>query len=101
LHQPDKAKADLSNAIEYARKADQKRPQYWRNNFNLSLYQLATGNVQESEQLVREALAQGAPIYRIREALDDHNIFLRLFPNHDQAIIQINLLKKYLETEEK
>jgi tetratricopeptide (TPR) repeat protein len=101
LDQADTAQADLRVAIQYARNKYDTDAKYWRNTFNLALYHLAAGEVEEAERLYRVALAGGASPYLVREAIRDLDDFLGLFPDHPQACAIRDLLQKHLQEAER
>ncbi|WP_375470670.1 tetratricopeptide repeat protein [uncultured Nostoc sp.] len=85
LNQPDKAWADLSLAIKLAKQHYEKDAKDWSNTFNLALYYLAAQYHQPAERLYLHVLSQGASSESIREAIQDLNDFLTVFPDHMQA----------------
>jgi hypothetical protein len=54
------------------------------------------GAADEAERLYREAIAGGAPVGALREALRDLDDFLSLFPAHPQAQAMHDLLAAHL-----
>ncbi|WP_445637231.1 Tetratricopeptide repeat protein [Nostoc sp. DSM 114161] len=96
LNQPDKARTDLVLAIKLVKQNYEKDPKDWRNAFNLALYYLAAQYNQPAEQLYRYVLSQGASSESIREAIQDLNDFLTVFPNHLQATSMRELLQSSL-----
>ncbi|HEX6387691.1 MAG TPA: tetratricopeptide repeat protein, partial [Anaerolineae bacterium] len=84
LDHSEPAAADLNRAIDVAQQAYGENPQDWRNTFNLAIYHLAAGNAATAEQLYNEALI--APPTYLREAIQDLDDFLHLFPEHSQAL---------------
>ena len=96
LNQPDKARSDLALAIKLAKQHYEKDPQNWSNAFNLALYYLAAQYTKPAEQLCRYVLSQGASSESIREAIQDLNDFLTVFPNYVQAISLRELLQSSL-----
>ncbi|MEH2084129.1 MAG: tetratricopeptide repeat protein [Nostoc sp.] len=96
LNQPDKAWADLSLAIRLAKQQYEKDPQNWNNAFNLALYYLAAQYNQPAERSYRHVLSQGASSESIREAIQDLNNFLTVFPDHLQATSMRELLQSFL-----
>jgi 6-phosphogluconate dehydrogenase len=90
------AEADLAAAIRRAREAYQEKPQEWNNTLNLAVYHLAAGAADEAERLYREAIAGGAPVGALREALRDLDDLLALFPAHPQAQAMRDLLAAHL-----
>jgi hypothetical protein len=71
-------------------------PTDWSNMLNLALYHLAAGAAEEARRLYQEALAGGAPLYVLREAIHDLDDFLALFPDHPQAQAMRDLLQAHL-----
>jgi len=100
LNQPDEAQADLTAAIQYARRGYEKNPQDWANTFDLALYHLVAGEAEGAGRLYKEALAGGASSYRIRDALYYLGHFLVLFPDHPQARAVRDLLQEHLQETE-
>lgn len=96
LKQPDKARTCLVPAIKLATEHCKKDAKDWHNAFNLALYYLAAQYVQPSEQLYRYTLSKGASSESIREAIQDLNNFLTVFPDHLQATSMRQLLQSYL-----
>ncbi|MEH2170322.1 MAG: tetratricopeptide repeat protein [Nostoc sp.] len=96
LNQPDKARTDLVLAIKLAKQHYEKDTKDWRNAFNLALYYLAANYTQPAEQLYRYALSKGASSESIREAIQDLNNFLTVFPDHLQATSMRQLLQSSL-----
>jgi len=96
MGQGGQAEADLAAAIRRARERYQEKPQDWNNTLNLALYYLAAGAADEAERLYREAIAGGAPVHVLREALHDLDDFLALFPAHSQAQAMRDLLQAHL-----
>ncbi|RCJ41975.1 hypothetical protein A6770_35695 [Nostoc minutum NIES-26] len=96
LNQPDKARADLALAIKLAKQHYEKDTRNWRNAFNLALYYLAVQYTRPAEQLYRYALSQSAASNRIREAIQNLNDYLTVFPNDMQAISMQKLLQSFL-----
>ena len=97
MGQAGQAEADLIAAIQRALEEYRTNPHDWSNTLNLAIYQLATGAAGEAERLYREAIAAGAPVHILREALRDLEDFLILFPAHSQAQAMHNLLQAHLE----
>ncbi|WP_298918087.1 tetratricopeptide repeat protein [uncultured Nostoc sp.] len=96
LNQPDKAWADLSLAIKVAKQHYEKDAKDWSNTFNLALYYLAAQYHQPAERLYLHVLSQGASSESIREAIQDLNDFLTVFPDHVQATSIRRLLQSSL-----
>ncbi|MEH1812623.1 MAG: tetratricopeptide repeat protein [Nostoc sp.] len=96
LNQPDKARADLALAIKLAKEHYEKDAKNWRNAFNLALYYLAAHYTQPAEQLYRYAISQNASSESIREAIQNLNDFLTVFPDHVQATSMRQLLQSSL-----
>ncbi|MEH1767310.1 tetratricopeptide repeat protein [Nostoc sp.] len=96
LNLADKARADLALAIKLAKQNYEKDAKNWRNAFNLALYYLASHYTQPAEQLYRYAISQNASSESIREAIQNLNDFLTVFPNHVQATSLRQLLQSSL-----
>ncbi|MEH2395443.1 MAG: tetratricopeptide repeat protein [Nostoc sp.] len=96
LNQPDKAWADLALAIKLAKQHYEKDAKDWSNTFNLALYYLAAQYHQPAERLYLHVLSQGASSESIREAIQDLNDFLTVFPDHMQATSIRRLLQSSL-----
>ncbi|MCL6511147.1 MAG: hypothetical protein K6U78_10695 [Anaerolineae bacterium] len=96
MGQAGPAEADLAAAVRRAQEAYQKEPQEWNNTLNLALYHLAAGAADEAERLYREAIAGGAPVGALREALRRLDDLLALFPAHPQAQAMRDLLQAHL-----
>jgi tetratricopeptide (TPR) repeat protein len=96
INQTDKARSDLALAIKLAKQTWEKDPQDWRNTFNLALYYLTVEYTPTAEQLYRYALSQGASLEYIREAIQDLNDFLNVFPDNVQAQSMQQLLQSAL-----
>ncbi|MEA5503729.1 tetratricopeptide repeat protein [Halotia wernerae UHCC 0503] len=98
LQQKDKALADLALAIKLAKKSYETNPKNWRNIFNLALYYLAVEYPKPAEDLYCYALSLDASLESKREAIQDLNDFLTIFPNHVQAQSMRQLLQSSLKT---
>ena len=85
LNQPEQAKMDFDRAIQLAQKTYDEKPTDHQNTFNLALYHLAAGSIQQAWQFYREGLKHGAGENHIREAIRDLEDFLRVFPGHGWA----------------
>jgi tetratricopeptide (TPR) repeat protein len=96
LKQLPEAKADLSRAIELQRKACQDEPEDTQAIFNLALFYLADEQLEAAQETYRRGLKAGATPVRIREAIQDLDDFIHLFPQHQQAITFRNGLHKRL-----
>ena len=97
LNQPDKAWADLALAIKLAKQHYEKDAKDWSNAFNLALYYLAAQYNQPAERLYRHVLSQGTSSEFIREAIQDLNDFLTVFPDHVQGTSMRQLFHSLLE----
>ena len=93
LNQADKVQTDLDLAIKLAQQGHEKDAKNWRNTFNLAVYYLAAGAIEQSKTLYREALSNDAPLGRIRVALRDLDDFLTVFPDNIQAKSMQRLLQ--------
>jgi tetratricopeptide (TPR) repeat protein len=96
LQQKDKAQADLALAIKIAKESYEKDHKNWCNTFNLAIYYLAVEYPKPAEDLYNSALSQGASLQSKREAIQDLNDFLTIFPNHAQAQSMRQLLQSSL-----
>ncbi|MBD2354126.1 tetratricopeptide repeat protein [Tolypothrix sp. FACHB-123] len=96
LQQKDKVQADLALAIKLAKQSYEKDPKNWRNTFNLAIYYLAVEYPKPAEDLYNSALSQGASLDSKRDAIQDLNDFLSIFPNHAQAQSMRQLLQSSL-----
>jgi len=92
----EEAQDDLAAAIRRAREAYAENPCAWSNVLNLALYHLAAGETERAEQLYEEAIA-GAPPPLLREALQDLDDLLVLFPDHRPALVRRERLQAHLE----
>ncbi|MBE8969411.1 tetratricopeptide repeat protein [Nostocales cyanobacterium LEGE 12452] len=97
LNQPDKAWADLALAIKLAKQHYEKDAKDWSNAFNLALYYLAAQYNQPAERLYRHVLSKGASSELTREAIQNLNDFLTVFPDHLQATSIRQLLHSLLQ----
>jgi len=93
----EQAQTDFSLAIQQASPLYEKNPEDWRNTFNLAIYHLAAGHVEEAESLYRKALTHSIPAGNLREAGNDLDDFLHLFPDHPQAKAMRDLLQQHLD----
>nr|MDZ8001618.1 tetratricopeptide repeat protein [Aulosira sp. DedVER01a] len=96
LQQEQKAKDDFNIAIQLAQEKYQKNSQDWRNTFNLALYYLTSGDIEQSESIYKYILSMRLPADIIREAIRDIDIFLTIFPNYESAISMRQLLQSSL-----
>ena len=92
------AQTDFSLAIQQANTVYEKDPENWRNTFNLAIYHLASGRVEEAESLYRKTLNLPIPADSLRESFNDLNNFLHFFPDHPQAKAMRDLIQNRLET---
>lgn len=92
----DQAQKNFSQAIGLARQKYQEGPQNWRNFLNLALYSLANEDVKEAEHLYQEVIEESPPLKFVREAVQDLDDFLNLFPYHSQAQTMYGLLRQWL-----
>jgi tetratricopeptide (TPR) repeat protein len=77
--------ARYSEALQDLDRAIEIDPKNWGNTFNLALYSLAAGNIQQAQKLYQYALTRGASLELILVAHRDLKDFLTIFPNHVQA----------------
>ncbi|WP_242040404.1 tetratricopeptide repeat protein [Anabaena subtropica] len=96
LQQKDKAQADIAIAIKLAKQGYEQDAKNWCNTFNLAIYYLAAEYTNPAEELYRYGLSHGASLESKREAIQDLNEFLIIFPNHVQAQAMRQLLKSSL-----
>lgn len=85
LNQPENAKADLDRAIQLAQQRYDDDSQNHRNTFNLALYHLVARNKAQAEHFYRDALNRGAAKEQIREAIQDLEDLLTVFPEQPWA----------------
>ena len=93
---PDQSERDFFRAIDLAHQTYEDTPQNWRNTLNLALYTLASGKTEAAIQLYQEAVEGQPPQALVREAIDDLEIFLNLFPDHSHAQAIRELLQQHL-----
>jgi len=86
LQQFQAAQTDLDRAIQLAQQQSVQDPQDFRNCFNLALYHLVAGYDDRARDLYAQALSLSPPPERIRDALQDVEELLAIFP--DQALAQ-------------
>ncbi|MEA5564033.1 hypothetical protein [Anabaena sp. UHCC 0399] len=96
LHQKDQAHADLALAIKLAKQGYEQDAKNWCNTFNLAIYYLAVEYTNPAEELYRYALSHSASLKSKRDAIQDLNEFLIIFPNHLQAQAMRQLLQSSL-----
>ena len=83
LDRPTEAQTDLQSAIDLAQAKQAKDPIDWQNNFNLALYYLAAGQIEESCELYDRA--SEASTEMVEMAIRDLDDYLMLFPDRLQA----------------
>jgi len=93
----EQAQADFSLAIQQASPLYEKNPEDWQNTFNLAIYHLAAGHIEEAEGLYRKALTHPIPAGLLREVINDLDDFLHFFPDHPQAKVIRDLLQQRLD----
>ena len=93
LNQADKAQTDIYNAMKLAKESYDKDSKHWRNTFNLALYSLGAGKIQQAQKLYQYGLANHAPLEMIQMAMRDLNHFLLIIPGHVQAEAMRQLLQ--------
>jgi tetratricopeptide (TPR) repeat protein len=96
LGKTDRVDEDLMRAIQHAREVYEKKPQDWRNTFNLAVYYLLAGESERADSLYQEAVSGGASLYIIQEAIRDLEDVLSVFPDHSQAQAMRDLLRQHL-----
>jgi tetratricopeptide (TPR) repeat protein len=96
LNQIPEAQNDLKQAIRLAQQEYSKKPEDWRVIFNLALYYLTIGNIEQARFFYRDAIDRGAPSDRIQVAIEDLEDFLTVFPDHAMAKSARDALKKRL-----
>jgi tetratricopeptide (TPR) repeat protein len=94
LNQVDKARVDLNNATKLAQQTYQKDAKDWANTFNLALYYLIGGNVEQSQRLYQYALSNHAPLEPMRDAIRDLEDFSTIFPEY----IEAQSMRKFLQS---
>ena len=85
LNQINNAKANLSQAIYLAHQDYEKASNNHRNTFNLALYYLVEGDLDQAKYFYQDALTQEAPLPRINEAIHDLQDLLTILPNYPHA----------------
>ncbi|GAB4145142.1 MAG: tetratricopeptide repeat protein [Cyanobacteria bacterium J069] len=86
INQAALAKPDLERAIQLAQQRYDRDATDFRNTFNLAIYCLADGDLEQSKHFYQDAFsAKQPPSDRIREAIGDLEIFLAIFPDHAWA----------------
>ena len=86
LGQTEKVAEDLAKAIELGQKGYESNPTDWENGFNLAIYHLASGDFVAATKLYHEGLAGGASQGILRDAIQDLDQFLGVFPNHAEGL---------------
>jgi tetratricopeptide (TPR) repeat protein len=84
LNQTENARIDIHQAIELAKKDYRTKPQDCRNIFNLAIYHLNTGEIEQAKHLYQEALSQEPSLSLLKEAIRDLEDLLAVLPNHPQ-----------------
>ena len=100
LNQTDNANTDIEYAIELARQKYNENPDYCRNTFNLALYYLAKGDIEQAKCFYRDPLNRGVSVDLIREAVRDLTYFLTVFPGHQAAQMFKQGLEKRIKGQE-
>ena len=85
LSQTKNAEADIATAIEISCKNYQDNPKKYRDIFNIAIYYLTTGDVDQAKRLCQEALGKNFSTSRIREAIRDIEDLLTILPNYPNA----------------
>lgn len=96
LNQIEPARVDLDLAISSAQQRYVQGLEHPANTFNLALYYLAIGNIEQARFFYRDAIDRGAPSDRIQVAIEDLEDFLTVFPDHTMAKAARDALKKRL-----
>ncbi|MFZ2420248.1 MAG: tetratricopeptide repeat protein, partial [Anaerolineae bacterium] len=97
LGQEEAAASDLAQAIEGARAAETASPDDWRNRLNLAVYYLASGDLAAAEDRSQAARDAGVNEGRARDAIQDLNDYLRLFPADEAAREMRQRWQRYVE----
>ena len=93
----EKAEEDLRQAVGIAQvRYDEKRADWW-NTLNLALYFLAGGDRVSAARLYEDTLAGGPSEAVLREAIDDLDEFLQLFPQNEFARTMREMLRMHVE----
>jgi tetratricopeptide (TPR) repeat protein len=81
LDRPTEAQTDLQTAIALAlaQAKQAQEPTHWQNNFNLALYYLAAGQLEDSHSLYDRASEASTDL--IEDAIQDLDDYLALFPD--------------------
>ncbi|MDX2230064.1 MAG: hypothetical protein NW220_10525 [Leptolyngbyaceae cyanobacterium bins.349] len=85
LNRSNDSQADFEQAIQLAQRDYNEKPENYENTFDLAVYHLAAGNIDQSKHFYRDALNRGASAALVREAIRDLDDFLRVFPDHQAA----------------
>ncbi|MGB3300054.1 MAG: hypothetical protein WBA76_17465, partial [Phormidesmis sp.] len=96
LKQTENAKADIEQAINLAHKDYEANPQNCRNIFNLAIYHLTAGNVEQSNHLYQEALNKGPSTKLIKAVIRDLEDLLTVLPNFPNAELMRSRLQASL-----
>ncbi len=96
LDQPEPAKANLERAIQVARQRYEGSPHQSWNTFNLALYYLVAGNIEQAKQFYRDGIARNATATSIQDAITDIEDFLKSLPQHPMAEFA-RQVKRWLE----
>jgi hypothetical protein len=75
----------------------EEKPAEWRNAFNLALYHLAAGDRASAARLYEESASGGPPVPIVREAIDDLDEFLDLFPQNEDGQGMREMLQTQLD----
>ncbi len=96
LKQTEDAKTDIEQAIDLAHKDYEANPQNFQNIFNLAIYHLTAGNVEQSNHLYQEALNKEPSTRLTREAIRDLEDLLTVLPNYSNAELMRSRLQSAL-----
>lgn len=91
------AVVDLSAAIDRAREAEVEAPDDWQNKLNLALYILVSGDCATAVGRYQAALDAGIREGYARDALQDLDDYLHLFPTDEAAREMRKQLQRYVE----
>ena len=87
----------LAAAIDRAREVEAKTPDDWENRLNLALYYVASGDLRAAEGLYQAAIDAGVNEGPARDAIQDLDDYLHLFPTDEAAHEMRERLQRYIE----
>ena len=89
--------ADLSAAIDEAHEVEAQTPDDWQNRLNLALYYLASGDCTAAKGQYQAAIDAGVNEGPARDAIQDLDDYLHLFPADEAAREMRGRLQRYVE----